>query len=86
MSELIAALAEVLARRKGMRWRRRGARWVNPLQVKRVLIDGQELLVREVLQITPDEIVVVDLDGTVKTIPRRRAEKSLPLTSLPQQP
>lgn len=52
----------------------RGRVWESIAQVKRIIIDGVPYLVRDIISITPDEVVVIDLDGTMKTIKRGRKE------------
>ncbi len=74
---LIEVIVDGLTRRVRVR-RREGRRWVQPLGLKRILVDGKVYLVRRVLSITPTELVVVDHTGAVKTIPRGK-ERSAPL-------
>ena len=50
--------------------RRQKTVFINPLEAQRLVIDGKEYLVREVLSVGPHEIVVRDIDGTIKNIKR----------------
>ena len=48
---------------------------VTVMPYQRVVIDGQELLVRRIISITADEIVYEDPSGTIRTLKRRAPRK-----------
>lgn len=72
---IVDVIVDGMVRRVRSR-RRLGRRWVQPLGLKRILVDGQVYLVRRVLGITPNEIVVIDHTGAVRAIPRRRGSNA----------
>ena len=41
---------------------------------KKVVIDGKEITVKEIKQVTEDAIVVEDLNGNIKVIPLKKGE------------
>ena len=58
--------------------RSRHTSWVFPLNIKRVVIDGKEYWVRNVLSVSEDAMVVEELDGTIRTIRLRSRSSSSP--------
>ena len=59
-------------RRRGRRERPR-VELVQPITpVKRLVVDGREIVVRDIKQVTEDAVVVEDLSGNTVVIPLRR--------------
>lgn len=62
-------------RRRGRRERPR-VELVQPITpIKKLVVDGREVVVRDIKQVTEDAVVVEDLSGNTVVIPLRRGER-----------
>jgi hypothetical protein len=63
-------------RRRRGRGERPRVELVQPVTpIKKLVVDGREIVVRDIKQVTEDAVVVEDLSGNTVVIPLRRGEK-----------